>query len=133
MRTVPLSDNLADDSQHGDNRSAEASIHAEIAERILELRELVGWKRTYGFFNKLRVIFETDHAAYWICLRIMTGDLSEINMSYSEQGKRDARSKQAAQQEIERAIMAIRPIYPEVADAIVQIRRVSANLADESK
>lgn len=132
MRTVPLSDNLPDDKMQADNRSEEASIHAEIAERILELKELVGFKRAYGFFEKLRVIFETDHAAYWICLRIMTGDLSQINLSYSEQGKRDARSKQAAQQELERAIVAIRGVYPEVANAIVDIRRVSAKLSDSA-
>lgn len=128
MRTVILSNNLPDDKEQKENRTEAASLCAEIAERILELRQVLGAHKAYGFFNKLRIIMERDPAAYWICVRLFCGDLSDISMSYSELGKERARTKQAAQQEIEKVILVIRGVYPEVAEAIIQLKRVSAKL-----
>lgn len=134
MRSVPLSDNLADKSVQGGARGEEAAIHAEIAERVLELRELVGPMRTVGFFEKTLAIFKckpAGPAAYWALMHLLTGDLSEITRSYTEQGKEGARSKQAVQQEMERIIITIRPHFAELAAVIVQLRSVSAQLQDE--
>lgn len=131
MRSVPLSDNLADKSHQGGARSEEAAIHGEIAERILELKKLVGPMRTVGLFQKMMSIWQVEPAAFWVVTRLLTGDLSEITMSYTAQGKELGRSKQAVQQEMERVIIAIRPHYPLLADTIIQLRSVSAKLQDE--
>ncbi len=131
MRAVPLSDNLAGPAEHGESRGEEAAIHAEIAERVLELRELVGPMRTIGFFEKTLTIFKckpAGPAAYWALMHLLTGDLSEITRSYTEQGKEGARSKQAVQQEMERIIITIRPHFAELAAAITQLRSISAKL-----
>lgn len=133
MRPVPLSDNLADKSSQGGGRSEEAAIHAEIATRIIELRELVGALRAVGFFEKMIAIWKVEPAAFWVVVRLMTGDLSEITKSYTMQGKEAGRSKQATQQELERVIMAIRPHYPKLSEAIVQIRSISAKLEGEKE
>lgn len=134
MRPVPLNDNLADRSTQGGGRTEEAAIHAEIAERMLELREIVGPLRASGFFEKMVAIWHVEPAAFWVVTRLLTGDLSQVTMSYTQIGKQDSRSKQATQQELERVIIAIRRHYPQLADAIVQIRNVSAKLqGDDGK
>lgn len=128
MRPVPLSDNLADKSSQGGGRTEEAAIHAEIAERIIELREIVGENRTVGFFQRMCSVWEVEPPAFWMVQRLLTGDLSQITISYTAMGKEQNKSKQAVQQEIERIIAAVRPHFPEVANAIVQMRSISARL-----
>lgn len=133
MRPIPLSDNLADKSVQGGARSEEAAIHSEIALRILELRELVGHVRAVGFFEKMIAIWKVEPPAFWVVIRLLTGDLSEISMSYTEQGKADGRSKQATQQELERVVIAVQRHFPLLAAAIIDIRSITAKLGDVSK
>lgn len=131
MRPIPLSDNLADKSHQGDARTEAAAIHAEIAERMLELRETIGERHAVGFYRKALIVWTLYPPAYWVLMHLMTGDLSEVTNSYTMIGKQDARTKQAVQQEWERILNAIAPHYPELSHAIVQIRNMSAKLADD--
>ena len=97
VRPIPLSDNLADKSHQGDSRTEACAIHAEIALRMLELRELMGEKHAIGFYQKALIIWTLYPPAYWVLMHLMTGDLSEVTNSYTEMGQHDARTKQAVQ------------------------------------
>lgn len=134
MRSVPLSSNLADDHFRDGERDHEAAIHAEIASRVLELRELCGPDRTVRFFQKMLVIFGCEPAgpaAFWVLQRLLSGDLTEITRSYTEQGKQDNRTKQATQQELERVLNLLAHHYPKLKEQIIKIRHVSANLESD--
>ncbi len=128
MRPIPLSPNLADKSDQTSARTEASAIHAEIALRMLELREVIGEKHAIGFYRKALIVWTLYPPAYWVLMHLMTGDLSEVTTSYTKMGAADARTKQAVQQEWERILNAISPHYPELAAAIVEIRSMTAKL-----
>ena len=100
--------------------SESAQLHAEIAERLLEWSE----KKTRGHVARwlLRVTDLVRDAesseAFWLYLRLSTGDLSQLTSSFSEQGEGRSRSKQAQHQEQARALRVIARHFPEVARQI---------------
>ena len=56
--------------------------------------------------------------ALWLYLRISSGDLSQLTASFSELGAVRHRTKQAEQQEMERAVAVIQRHFPERAAAL---------------
>lgn len=125
MRLVPL------EAKHSyvapeTERSEEAAIVGEIARHLLELREHVSAKRSAGLIGKLHAIHKAENDALWFVLRLLTGDLSEITRSYTDIGKENHRSKQAVQQSLERAIIALELHWPEVAKTVIQLRNITA-------
>jgi hypothetical protein len=62
--------------------------------------------------------------ALWLYLRLSTGDLSQVTTSFSELGKKRRRSKQAEQQETERALKVITRHFPELAGAINELKKL---------
>lgn len=126
MRTVQLSKNLAAHDAEPAERTEETAIESEIAARLLELREKFSGHRATAFLTKLVCVWTAYPPALWVVLRIMSGDLSEVTRSYSEQGKAHAKSKQAEQQEVERIMAVIQSHYPLVASEIVKIKSITA-------
>jgi hypothetical protein len=61
--------------------------------------------------------------AVWLYLRISTGDLGELTASYSELGKKRNRTKQAQQQETERAMRVIARHKPQLAKHLGELLR----------
>lgn len=125
MKTVPLNPNLADTS-HAIERSEEAAICGEIARHLLDLRESTSAHRALAFISKLYAISSVEPAAFWLVVRIMSGDMSELTRSYSELGKQRGCSKQGAQQLDERVLRALHGHFPEIERAIVEMRGIRA-------
>ena len=130
MRTVPIHHNTPTPAIAP--RSPEvAALCAEVAARLVEWSTLESEHRVEVFMSRL-VTLKRDYApAFWIVLRIMSGDLNEVTRSYSNIGKDKGRSKQAVQQEFERSITAIRIHFPELAESIIKLRGISASIGDE--
>lgn len=111
-------------------RDEEAAILAEVCERIVELRELVGPTRAAGFFSKMAAIWSVEPAAFWTVTKLMTGNLDELSRSYTTAGRADAMSKQAMQQQAERSVAVIRRHYPLLAQALIDLKRMTAKIED---
>lgn len=56
-----------------------------------------------------------SNEALWLYVRISTGDLGQLTASYSELGRQRNRTKQAQQQETERAMRVIAKHKPQLA------------------
>jgi hypothetical protein len=120
------------DSEHAPvERSEESAIESEIAVRLVELAEHTSPSRAAMFLSKLYALHSAEPAAFWFVVRILSGDLTEVTRSYSEQGALHATSKQAQQQAAERVISVITHHYPEAAQAIIQIRGITARINPE--
>lgn len=128
MHTQQLSPRLAS-VEHPVERSEETAIESEIAVRLLELRAATSRDRVVAFLSKLYVIATLkEREALWVVLELLSGDLGAVTKPYIESGREHALDKQAVQQQMERVIAAIGRHYPEAARAIVQLRRVTANV-----
>ena len=131
MRTVPIHHNTPTPAKPP--RSPEVvGLSAEICARLVEWSTLESEHRVELFLSRLVTLKRDYPQALWIVLHIMSGDVSEITRSYSSIGKDKGRSKQAVQQEFERSLAAIRIHFPEVADAIIQLRGISAKIESKS-
>ena len=128
MHTEHLHDNERIEPRQFD-RSEEAAIAGECARHLLDMAEESGRERTIVFISKLNVLASLDREALWVVLHLMTGDLSELTRSYEEQARERGLDKQAVQQQLERVIASVRRHYPELANAIVYLRRVTAAAA----
>ena len=62
--------------------------------------------------------------AVWLYLRLSTGDLAELTTSFSELGKKRNRTKQAEQQETERAMLVVARHFPELKEALLQLKKI---------
>lgn len=131
MRTVQLSSHLAAHEAENAERTEETAIEGEIAARLLELREKTSASRAAEFVTKLAALHQIRHTAFWTVVEIMSGDLSAITTSYSEQGKTRGIAKQAVQQELERTLAAIGTSYPDVAQTIIRIRCITADIKQQ--
>jgi hypothetical protein len=60
----------------------------------------------------------------WLYLRLSTGDLGQITTSFTELGRKRNRTKQAEQQETERALAVIARHFPELAGAINDLKKI---------
>lgn len=116
---------------HDPERSLEAALCAEIAERLLEWAETTSRARAMGFITKLSAIYQSGthgRAAVWMILRLLKGDLTEITRSYEEIGHERGRTKQAVQQEIEHVIALLDDHFPHLSAAMKQLRNITATI-----
>lgn len=125
MRTTELTPNIVDTRQSIE-RTEESAITGEVAAHLIDLATHSSKTKVIQWIIKLSNIAKEEPAAFWILINIWSGDLHELTRSYAEQGKRDSRSKQACQQEMERALRVIHRLYPEVAKAIQDMRCITA-------
>lgn len=132
MKTVPIHHNTPTPPARGSTPEV-ACLCAEIAARLVEWGGLENEHRVGMFITKLSTLRRDYEPALWIVLRLMSGDVSEVTRSYSAIGRDKMRSKQAVQQEFERSILAIEIHFPELADAIIDLRRISARLDGEQR
>ncbi len=131
MHTVPLNAQLRVDPKTLE-RAEESAIAGEIARHLLEFAETTSRTRCTTLIQKLGTLAAIDPPALFFTLRLLSGDLSEITRSYSELGKETGRKKQAVQQELERSLAKIRLYFPELEQALVSLRQITANYEDGS-
>jgi hypothetical protein len=107
----------------GAGQSEAALIQAEIASRILEMSELISRDRVVHWLSSLCTLAadRESREAFWLYLRIATGDLGELTRSYESKGESRCCTKQGEQQEHERAMAVIRKHLPAVGEAIRQL------------
>jgi hypothetical protein len=125
MRTTELNPNMADSGRER-TASEESKVVGAICANIIDHSEVASKARAQMLISKLGLIAREDHFAFWLVVRVMSGDLSEITRSYSELGKMDGRSKQAFQQNMERSLAIMDRNFPQLANAIASLRCVSA-------
>jgi hypothetical protein len=129
MRTTELRPNMADNSKEME-RGELAAITGEIAVRLIEMAEVSNPQKVMQWVQKLSAVSKADHKAFWMLIRIWSGDMSELTMSYSQQGAKETRSKQACQQEMERILRVLDETYPGAAESIKELRCVTAKWKD---
>jgi len=110
---VPLQPNLTTNPWAQLERPKRAELVGEIAERLIEWREL----------GRMGADPESTEAI-WLYLRLSTGDLGQLTRSFTELGKKHNRTKQAEQQETERALGVIARHFPELAGAINDLKKI---------
>lgn len=107
-------------------RSSEAAIASEIAAHFLQYRDDISARRALSLLRKLNSVAQLNHESFWLVCSLLSGDLSEITRSYENIGQQRFRSKQAVQQGSERAIDDITPHFPQLAQAIIELRSITA-------
>lgn len=122
MHTVQLPRNLVAPPTTIE-RSEPSVIMGEIAERLLELCEVQGERRTLLWLLKLGAMGGSEcPRAVWHYLRFATGDLSALTDSHALLGSRLARSKQAEHKEHHLALAVIKRHHPELAQALAELK-----------
>lgn len=126
MKTVQLNDNIVENPWGEVQRSKRAELMAEIAERLIEWKELESPERVHSWLTRVATLGGDPESsgAVWYYLRIATGDLGQLTASFSELGASRHCTKQAEQQETERAMRVIGRHFPEVAKALSELQRV---------
>ncbi len=128
MHTQQLTVNQQD--SRGDvERSEEAAIIAEIAARFLELKQVTSAHRAATLITKMHALKLCHHEALWIVMSLLTGDLTEITRSYSDMGAEHGRTKQGEEQSRARAIEAINIHFPTLAQAVIELRHITSQIA----
>lgn len=125
MKTQPLSISISESAYSGHERSERAAIVGEICERLIEWRDMDGRERVHSWLSRLSTL-GGDHDskdALWLYLRLATGDLSQLTMSFSELGLKHHDTKQAEQQEHEKAVAVIARHFPELAKELQFLTR----------
>jgi hypothetical protein len=120
VKTLPLSPSVSADGRGVSDRSERAAIMGEICERLVEWSEMRSRREVHSWLCRLATIGgDADSSeALWLYLRISSGDLSQLTASFSELGAVRHRTKQAEQQEMERAVAVIQRHFPELAAAL---------------
>ena len=146
MRALPLDaasstggnhyEHTIDDHFQAAERDPEASIVAELAVRLLELKELTNCDRPVEFLRLLIAIDDADsfkcgpnkkrvpvrgHKVLWVLLDLMSGDLSALTRTYKERGQADGTTKQNAQQVLQKCLQRVELANAPVAAAIRQL------------
>jgi hypothetical protein len=123
---VPLTPNLATHPWQEMKRSKRAELLGEIAERIIEWAEIEGRPKVHRWLLRVAVMAGDPESteAVWLYLRLSTGDLAELTTSFSELGKKRNRTKQAEQQETERAMLVVARHFPELKEALLQLKKI---------
>ncbi len=128
MERLPLSPNLSQ-RRVVTERSQHTVLYSEICSRLLEDMEAgEDETRAFAFIAKLYAIGTIDPEAFRMVIALTTGDLSQITYTYSQLGKARHRSKQAQQQCTERVIRALKLHFPHLANVIVEIRHITAEI-----
>ncbi len=112
--------------QDGGERDPEAAIVGEIAVRLLEIAEVAGPTRATAIVQKLSALSLVSGEGFWLTVKLLTGDLAELTKSYAELGKENGRSKQGEQQQRLRALAAMQTHFPELAQAVIELRQTRA-------
>jgi len=97
---VPLTPNLTTHPWQELERPKRAELVGEIAERLIEWSELEGRPRVHRWISQV------------------------ARMGFTELGKKRSRTKQAEQQETERAMLVIARHFPELEKALNELKRV---------
>ena len=96
-----------------------AQIIAEVSERMVEAME-TDPERAFCWLRRITAVLELrdgQAALYWYFM-LQTGDYAALTQSMSAIGKRSSRTKQAVQQELERATEDLVRLFPAMAEAI---------------
>lgn len=100
---------------------------AEVCARLVEMWEL-NHARTFKWLRRVLAISQLqgevgygEPALYWYLL-LQSGDYAAITDSLTAMGARNNRTKQAVQQEMERATDDLVRLYPELAKAMHELR-----------
>lgn len=109
-----------------------AQLAAEIAARLVEWAEIASQSAVSDWLKRLALIHRADPPALWLYLAWQTGDSARIAASFEEQGDRDAKSRQAVQQQAERAFAALKRVAPELAQAMRETFEAHAPEAEKS-
>jgi hypothetical protein len=127
VSTHPFNDATAQAPHPRPTIPFEAAIAGEIASRFVEWAEVRSRPEVEKYVRRMAGLLNdpSGPAGFWIYTRLVTGDLTAITMSYSEIGDAGSRSKQAVQQELERALATIHNHYPELQKAITELRRIA--------
>ena len=135
MKTQPLSPAISEGAYCTPERSERAGIVGEICERLQEWSELDSRSRVHSWLCRLATLGGDAESteALWMYLRISTGDLSQVSASFSELGATHHRSKQAEQQETERALRVIQRHFPELAHELQELTRHFASDSQKTK
>lgn len=125
MKTLPLSPAISREVYPPSDRSLRATLVGEISERLLEWAESRTRKEVHSWLCRLATIGgdKDSTEALWLYLRVSTGDLAQLSASFTDLGAVHHRSKQAEQQEMERAIHVIGRHFPELATQLQALTR----------
>jgi hypothetical protein len=123
---VPLTPNLTTNPWAEFERPERAKVVGEICERLIEWSELEGRRKVHRWINQVGVMGCDPESteAMWLYLRLSTGDVGQITTSFTELGRKRNRTKQAEQQETERALAVIARHFPELAGAINDLKKI---------
>ena len=124
MKTVPLSPSLPS-RESTLERSEEAVLMGEIAERLVEWADLRGRDRPARWLMRVSALAaDRDSLLAWqTYMRLASGDAGQLTASFSQMGAARAASKQAEQQEQERALRVIARHFPELRAAVDELLR----------
>lgn len=98
-----------------------ARIMAEIAERLIELGNTIDRDRVSAWLVTMANLHRAHHSALWLYLAYQTGDAQMIGRSYDDHSSIGGRSRQASQQEAERAFAAIEMVDRDTATVMRQL------------
>jgi len=123
VKTIPLYAGISQGIETSPERTPRSALVAEIAERLCEWRDMDGPRKVHSWLSRLATIGGDPESseALWLYLRISTGDMSQLSASFTELGAQHHRTKQAEQQETERALRVIQRHFPEVARELKQL------------
>lgn len=126
MNFVPLQPNLTTNPWADMERPKRAELVGEISERLVEWSEVEGRRRVHRWITQVARMGGDPESteAMWLYLRLSTGDLGQITTSFTELGRKRNRTKQAEQQETERALAVIARHFPELAGAINDLKKI---------
>lgn len=127
MHTQILTANTQERSREIE-RSEEAAIAGEIARRFLELREASSGHRASMLIARMHALHQVHPEALWLVLSLLTGDMSEITRSYADMGREHGKSKQGVEQERSRAMEGINRHFPQLAQAVVELRHITSQV-----
>lgn len=100
--------------------SSLAKLTAEVCERFEEMDGLkVG--SAAAFIHRLSALARLSPPAFTLTIQLMH-DNERLLISYREQGQQQQRTKQAVHSEYKRELIAIEPVFPEVAALIRETR-----------
>jgi hypothetical protein len=105
-------------------RTDEAALLGEIAQRLIEAAEIGGEARIQKWILRMACLFSTEcPRSAWVYLRLCTGDLSAVTASHATIGAALHRSKQGEHKEHKQALRVIARHFPELAVAIAELER----------
>lgn len=133
MKLVPLNVNIAESAYGEVQRSKRAELMGEICERLIEWAELENRETVHRWLTRIATLGGDPESqdAIWLYLRIGTGDLSQLTASFTELGSQRKKTKQAQQQEDERARLVIARHFPELHRALADLAKIKRGCTNQ--